>query len=337
MYSRTGPANGQNKVRYLLDDPQDSVVSILDSAGTLVVNESYTAFGNRRNPDTWSGAPTNAQKTTIASVTRQGYTWQTALGDMGLNHMNGRVQDAVTGTFLSADLVISDPDDPQNYNLYSYVLNNPMSFTDPSGYCKDGSGMQITVGKDGLEEIVVTGESPSWFSRVAHAFGNMIKRKPSRPQSQKPSVCRSVPTSAAERTALSRGDVDAYYNSRLARGDQYAALALDVVHGRGFMGNAARVWMAGASALSHDLNDINQVNQPLLDLMSGQVSLDLARAHMGATDADRAGVPNLLSANDIRNYHEDYFASRGLPRSTFGGNWPSNSSAYWYQGCETSP
>ena len=176
VYSRTGTANNQNKVRYLLDDPQDSVVSILDSAGAVVVNESYTAYGNRRNPDTWSGAPANAQKTAIANVTRQGYTWQTALGDMGLNHMNGRVQDAVTGTFLSADLYIRDPKNTQNYNRYGYVLNNPMSFTDPSGYCKDGAGQNV------LEEVVITAEYPgSWLSRVAHAFGNMFKRKPSMP------------------------------------------------------------------------------------------------------------------------------------------------------------
>jgi hypothetical protein len=52
VYSRTGTANGQNKVRYLLDDPQDRVVSILDSTGVVLVNASYTVFGNRRNPDT---------------------------------------------------------------------------------------------------------------------------------------------------------------------------------------------------------------------------------------------------------------------------------------------
>jgi hypothetical protein len=36
-------------------------------------------------------------------VTREGYTFQTVLGSMGLNHMNGRIEDSVTGRFLSPD------------------------------------------------------------------------------------------------------------------------------------------------------------------------------------------------------------------------------------------
>jgi hypothetical protein len=48
--------------------------------------------------------------------------------------MNGRVQDAITGRFLSADPYITEPGNTQNYNRYSYVYNNPMSYTDSSGF-----------------------------------------------------------------------------------------------------------------------------------------------------------------------------------------------------------
>ena len=89
---------------------------------------------------------------------------------MGLNHMNGRVQDAVTGRFLSPDPNIPDATSAQSYNRLSYVYNNPLSFIDPSGFladtsdadcntsCPDGGGN----GGDGaganapMEEIVVT-------------------------------------------------------------------------------------------------------------------------------------------------------------------------------------
>ena len=108
--------------------------SILNADGSTLVNESYTAYGLRRNPTTWNGSASSVDLSVSAGVTRQGYTWQTALGNMGLNHMNGRVQDAITGVFLSPDPYISEPGNPQNYNRYSYVLNNPLSFTDPSGY-----------------------------------------------------------------------------------------------------------------------------------------------------------------------------------------------------------
>ena len=40
----------------------------------------------------------------------------------------------IIGRFLSPDPVLQDPANAQNYNKYSYVLNNPLKFTDPSGY-----------------------------------------------------------------------------------------------------------------------------------------------------------------------------------------------------------
>jgi hypothetical protein len=46
--------------------------------------------------------------------------------------MNGRVYDPVIGRFLSADPVLGGGS--QGLNRYSYVLNNPLSRTDPSGF-----------------------------------------------------------------------------------------------------------------------------------------------------------------------------------------------------------
>lgn len=128
-------SSGYNSVHYFLEDHQGSVASILTYAGAAQVNESFTAYGNRRSGETWSGAPTSSDESTINGVTREGYTWQTALGvSMGLNHMNGRVQDAITGRFLSPDPLIPDPGNTQSYNRYSYVLNNPLTYTDPTGF-----------------------------------------------------------------------------------------------------------------------------------------------------------------------------------------------------------
>ncbi len=133
VYSRT--AAGVNTMSYMLQDHEGSVSAITSSGGALDVNESFSAFGARRNPLTWSGAPSTADLNTIAGITRQGYTFQTALGQsMGLNHMNGRVEDAILGRFLSPDPHIPDPTNAQNYNRYSYVLNNPLTLVDPTGF-----------------------------------------------------------------------------------------------------------------------------------------------------------------------------------------------------------
>ncbi|MGD8177452.1 RHS repeat-associated core domain-containing protein, partial [Marinimicrobium sp. ARAG 43.8] len=38
------------------------------------------------------------------------------------------------GRFLSADLYVQSPYNSQSLNRYSYTFNNPLSYTDPTGY-----------------------------------------------------------------------------------------------------------------------------------------------------------------------------------------------------------
>lgn len=66
------------------------------------------------------------------------------LDAMNLVHMNGRIYDPNLARMLSADPINSNPANLQRYNRYSYVLNNPLRFTDPTGFTEeddDDSGM----------------------------------------------------------------------------------------------------------------------------------------------------------------------------------------------------
>ncbi len=72
--------------------------------------------------------------TTIGNAIRHGFTGHEHLDSVGLIHMNGRVYDPVVGRFLSADPFIDWGLGTQGVNRYGYVGNNPLSFTDPSGY-----------------------------------------------------------------------------------------------------------------------------------------------------------------------------------------------------------
>ena len=54
---------------------------------------------------------------------------------MQLVHMGGRVYDYNVGRFLSVDPFIQGAGS-QGINPYSYIMNNPLSGTDPSGYLK---------------------------------------------------------------------------------------------------------------------------------------------------------------------------------------------------------
>jgi hypothetical protein len=48
--------------------------------------------------------------------------------------MNGRVYHAALDHFISADPFVQAPFNSQSLNRYSYVFNNPLSFTDPTGF-----------------------------------------------------------------------------------------------------------------------------------------------------------------------------------------------------------
>jgi RHS repeat-associated protein len=131
---------GAVNVRSLLTDHQGSISTIASNAtGAAIATESFTPYGNRREASTWSGTPTSTELNTMNSVTREGYTFQTVLGSMGLNHMNGRIEDSVTGRFLSPDPHGIIRGNTQSWNRYSYVNNNPLTSIDPTGFdgCKN--------------------------------------------------------------------------------------------------------------------------------------------------------------------------------------------------------
>ncbi|KAF5031483.1 hypothetical protein DSECCO2_627310 [anaerobic digester metagenome] len=79
-----------------------------------------------------------------ATNTRHGFTGHEHLDKFALINMNGRVYDPIIGRFLSPDPVLQDPSNAQNYNKYSYVLNNPLKYTDPSGYLYYGNYINRT-------------------------------------------------------------------------------------------------------------------------------------------------------------------------------------------------
>ncbi|HEY9123379.1 MAG TPA: RHS repeat-associated core domain-containing protein, partial [Bacteroidales bacterium] len=63
-----------------------------------------------------------------------GHTGHEMLCGFGLINMNGRLYDPGLQRFLSPDNVVQAPDNGQNYNRYSYCLNNPLRYTYPSGW-----------------------------------------------------------------------------------------------------------------------------------------------------------------------------------------------------------
>jgi RHS repeat-associated protein len=110
----------------------DAIVN--GSTGVLNVQESFGAFGLRRQSNWAAGVPSYWDQVAITESTRHGFTSHEHLDNVGLIHMNGRVYDPITGRFLSVDPDPGEPGDSQRLNPYSYVGNKPLVRTDPTGY-----------------------------------------------------------------------------------------------------------------------------------------------------------------------------------------------------------
>ncbi len=130
---------GTPKLRYLHKDHLGSTQALSDETGAVPQNPTqafaYDPWGKRRTlpgGDDPSGIPSALD---TASATHHGFTGHEHLNEVGLIHMNGRVYDPLIGRFLTADPTISSVLDSQAFNRYSYLKNNPLRDTDPSGFC----------------------------------------------------------------------------------------------------------------------------------------------------------------------------------------------------------
>ena len=111
-------------------DRQGCITGVCNAGGEVLWRGSYDAWGNMRNPDTWTLY--NADSIPEPLLGR-GYTRHEHLTPFGLVNMNARLYDPMLGRFLSPDNLMQAPSLGQNYNRYSYCLNNPLRYTDQSG------------------------------------------------------------------------------------------------------------------------------------------------------------------------------------------------------------
>lgn len=131
---------GQNIV-FTHKDRLGSSATMTDHNDQVLTRRHFDPFGKPRAGD-WSalesiGARAQLRDNPLDMVmtTRRGFTDHEHLDEAELIHMNGRVYDYNLGRFMSVDPFIQSPTNSQSMNPYSYIMNNPMSGTDPTGYC----------------------------------------------------------------------------------------------------------------------------------------------------------------------------------------------------------
>jgi RHS repeat-associated protein len=143
------------QVAYTTMDTLGSPRINTDQNGAVLARHDYRPFGeeiftSQRGPQYGYGADDVRKKFT-------GYEKDI---ETGLNFAQARYQDETQGRFTSPDPVMASASksNPQTFNRYSYVINNPLNMTDPSGLCPPEDDKPCNVG-DIMEGKYDTGEA----------------------------------------------------------------------------------------------------------------------------------------------------------------------------------
>ena len=106
---------------YVVPDHLGGTLTVVDTSGNNVDDIRYHAFGATRSGGT--NTPTDKR-----------FTGQTLDQSTGLYDFGARSYDCGIGRFCQPDSIVPDFKNPQSLNRYSYTINNPLKYTDPTGH-----------------------------------------------------------------------------------------------------------------------------------------------------------------------------------------------------------
>jgi RHS repeat-associated protein len=91
------------------------------------------------------------------------FTGQRFDSGTGLYYYGARYYDPVIGRFVSPDTIIPNPSNPQCFNRYTYCMNNPLKYVDPSGNIVTVNGVDVratnAMYNDPMKWLLVAGVS----------------------------------------------------------------------------------------------------------------------------------------------------------------------------------
>src|SRR5262245_14998811 len=113
---------------FILGDHLGSASVVTDASGGTVGEDRFYPYGETRF-------------TTGSMNTDKLYTGQREMTGLGIYHYGARFYSPKLSRFLSPDSLIPNYSIPPYLNRYSYVLGNPLRYTDPTGHavaCEEG-------------------------------------------------------------------------------------------------------------------------------------------------------------------------------------------------------
>ena len=141
IYGSTGLAaicvrrNGVDSMYYVHPDRLGSYTHITNANKQVIRNLHFDPWGNVKTDTDWRTFDTTTLSGNLAGSFRfsRGFTGHEHYADLKIINMNGRLYDPVIARFFSPDNFVQAPEFTQSYNRYSYCLNNPLQWVDPSG------------------------------------------------------------------------------------------------------------------------------------------------------------------------------------------------------------
>jgi len=123
------PAEDPQQVDYFLGDALGSVRQMADESGAVVYAASYDPYGN-------------VLSTNGDAQTSYGYANEYTDSYIKLIDLRSRWYDPYLNQFIQPDTIVPDPRIPADWNKYTYTRDNPLKYTDPSGFCSN-VGVQV--------------------------------------------------------------------------------------------------------------------------------------------------------------------------------------------------
>ncbi len=280
ILTKSGDLNDPSpSIAYIHRDRLGSIVNITDDTGIIQEDRGFDAFGKPRNGD-WSDKTPPVIGSTI---TDRGFTEHEHLDDHELIHMNGRGYDYGLGRFLSIDPIIQAPGNSQSLNPYSYIMNNPLSGTDPSGYC--GTASRID-GGGGMSPCVVKQYGPN---QADSAGGGKVKSTEAR--SNGASVGKK--SFQAKSTGNNTDEINSQQQTTSAygggtNGDSADFNPYEQTGGRGIQKNKFKLNKNG------DIEDSTEITGPFVEAKNKVVTDDIAKIRF-----KKGGVNYYHSGKDI--------------------------------------
>jgi RHS repeat-associated protein len=237
----TGPS--LSSIQWLISDQLGTPRMVIDQTANLntMKRHDYLPFGEELVAPT--GGRTAVQGYVGGDGVRQQFTSQERDVEISLDYFGARYYSSLQGRFVGVDPGRLTAADPQNFNRYSYVQNNPLKFIDPTG-----------------RELTFTGADADYIvAELSSLTGYTLDRNPitgkvTIDKSKKRKITKKTSLSFANKVATIIGDPRVHVKIETARNapgvtvDSYRQTKIDVADYDAFK---RADWTFAAAALAH--------------------------------------------------------------------------------------